>query len=516
MFRRTIAPFLRLLAFLGLLASPLLLAALARAEDGAAPPGRRADGRAPRRSPVGRRLGSARRPRRPWRTGRGERPGDPRRALGRQAPRHVARLGRLRRPEGLGRRLGVLRPGRRRDEDGRPREERAPPPRLEGPAGSRVRVPRRGRSAGARERRGLGPPRPRGRAPRAGRAHVRGRPACRRLCSWRLCGASASSRRGTGGRSATTATRTGARSRSDPPADLAERVRLRLLTACGPVTGRPGRLRPEGGVPQGEGPRRVPRVLPVLVPAHRAAARARASPDAARRERRAHGRSRGVSGIPGCRPRVRLGSVRDGAGLLAPPRGGPPRGAPDEVAAETRRVGEARRLGERPARAVRPRRGRDAPRLVTRADGRDVDPALHRRRGRPREPRVRLHGPEDRMGRGAQLGPPPDAPPRPLARPRVRPRRGRRAGDPRLGRRPARPTPATRTATRRPSDSRRWLPPPRRVRGFHGRRPAHSEAPRPLRRGGVCGGPVFVDRPFSAPGVVDWTRLEKMTDRLSG
>ncbi len=39
MFRRTIAPFLRLLAFLGLLASPLLLAALARAEDGAAPPG---------------------------------------------------------------------------------------------------------------------------------------------------------------------------------------------------------------------------------------------------------------------------------------------------------------------------------------------------------------------------------------------------------------------------------------------------------------------------------------------
>ena len=28
--------------------------------------------------------------------------------------------------------------------------------------------------------------------------------------------------------------------------------------------------------------------------------------------------------------------------------------------------------------------------------------------------------------------------------------------------------------------------------------------------------PVLVDRPFSAPGVVDWTRLEKMTDRLSG
>ena len=30
------------------------------------------------------------------------------------------------------------------------------------------------------------------------------------------------------------------------------------------------------------------------------------------------------------------------------------------------------------------------------------------------------------------------------------------------------------------------------------------------------GRPVFVDRPFSAPGVVDWSRLEKMTDRLSG
>ncbi len=38
MFRRTIAPLLRLLAFLGLLASPLLLAAIARAEGAAAPP----------------------------------------------------------------------------------------------------------------------------------------------------------------------------------------------------------------------------------------------------------------------------------------------------------------------------------------------------------------------------------------------------------------------------------------------------------------------------------------------
>ena len=28
--------------------------------------------------------------------------------------------------------------------------------------------------------------------------------------------------------------------------------------------------------------------------------------------------------------------------------------------------------------------------------------------------------------------------------------------------------------------------------------------------------PVFVDRPFSAPGVVDWLRLEQMSDRLSG
>ena len=38
MFRRTIAPLLRLLAFLGLLVSPLLLAAIARAEDGTAVP----------------------------------------------------------------------------------------------------------------------------------------------------------------------------------------------------------------------------------------------------------------------------------------------------------------------------------------------------------------------------------------------------------------------------------------------------------------------------------------------
>lgn len=38
MFRRTIAPLLRLLAFLGLLASPLLLAAIARAEEGAGAP----------------------------------------------------------------------------------------------------------------------------------------------------------------------------------------------------------------------------------------------------------------------------------------------------------------------------------------------------------------------------------------------------------------------------------------------------------------------------------------------
>ena len=39
MIRRTVAPILRLLAFLGLLASPLLLAAIARAEGGAVPPG---------------------------------------------------------------------------------------------------------------------------------------------------------------------------------------------------------------------------------------------------------------------------------------------------------------------------------------------------------------------------------------------------------------------------------------------------------------------------------------------
>lgn len=39
MFRRTIAPILRLLAFLGLLASPLLLAAIARADDAPAPAG---------------------------------------------------------------------------------------------------------------------------------------------------------------------------------------------------------------------------------------------------------------------------------------------------------------------------------------------------------------------------------------------------------------------------------------------------------------------------------------------
>ena len=37
MFRRYVAPILRLLAFLGLLASPLLLAAIARAEAPAAP-----------------------------------------------------------------------------------------------------------------------------------------------------------------------------------------------------------------------------------------------------------------------------------------------------------------------------------------------------------------------------------------------------------------------------------------------------------------------------------------------
>ena len=28
--------------------------------------------------------------------------------------------------------------------------------------------------------------------------------------------------------------------------------------------------------------------------------------------------------------------------------------------------------------------------------------------------------------------------------------------------------------------------------------------------------PVLVDRPFKAPGVVDWSRLEQMSDRLSG
>lgn len=38
MVRRYVAPILRLLAFLGLLASPLLLAAIARADGAAAPP----------------------------------------------------------------------------------------------------------------------------------------------------------------------------------------------------------------------------------------------------------------------------------------------------------------------------------------------------------------------------------------------------------------------------------------------------------------------------------------------
>jgi len=28
--------------------------------------------------------------------------------------------------------------------------------------------------------------------------------------------------------------------------------------------------------------------------------------------------------------------------------------------------------------------------------------------------------------------------------------------------------------------------------------------------------PVLVDRPYSAPGVVDWSRLQQMTERLSG
>ena len=59
MFRRYVAPILRLLAFLGLLASPLVLAAIARAE--------RAGGKGPRRAPLGRPRRDARRPLRPRR-----------------------------------------------------------------------------------------------------------------------------------------------------------------------------------------------------------------------------------------------------------------------------------------------------------------------------------------------------------------------------------------------------------------------------------------------------------------
>ena len=482
MFRRVIAPILRLLAFLGLLASPLLLAAIARAEA------RRGESLSPARA-SSRSVPSSSRT---ARTTAWPAVGASRRARRRRSS--SARAGKvLVTSPGWGGSVAVKGWATRRRSSSSTTSRRRP----RTSCGTRV----------SSSTRATGPS---SRAAYLGEA-VRREPA--NAEAWELLGhagellaqgarpaARTAARRPRSSSPASGASQVvpagdGRSFRYDgeayrraialaPPADLAERVRLRLLTACGSITDGRGAFDPKAASRREKDLGEFLASFPASTAPDVAPARARAPPDVARRERRAHGRRRGRSRPARRRHRVRLRGVRDRDRPCAPARGGPARRPPHEVASEARRVREARRLGGRPARAVRLEGRRDAPRRdAARRQGRD--PAVPGRRRRPREPRVRRHGPEARVGRGARLGPPQDARPRPRPRARLRPGRSRRAGDPRLGRALAPRTPATPTATRRPSgfspDGRLLLVV---CEGFTADGHADPEAPRPLRRGG--------------------------------
>ena len=106
---------------------------------------------------------------------------------------------------------------------------------------------------------------------------------------------------------------------------------------------------------------------------------------------------------------------------------------------------------------------------------------------------------------------------RPYAGRRRRARRPRRAGAPGRVGRPRRPgpIPPPPTATHLPRLLAGRAVPPRRPRGLHGGRLPDPAPARSLRRGreGEAGAR---ERPFSAPGVVDWARVTMQAAKLSG
>ena len=281
--------------------------------------------------------------------------------------------------------------------------------------------------------------------------------------------------------------------------------------------GRPRRVRPEGGLPPREGSRGVPRVVPGLAAPDVPAARARAPPDVARGERRPHGRRRGVPGPIATRPSRPRPRSR-------PPRPTPRAGAwPTASSPASRSRSRSASCSEKPVvsagglRAQFVSKGGATLLVVTRPGRQGRHPAVSRSwaptpRASRSTPRAGSSCGTRRLrraaaGRGSSTsGARASFDPAAAAEPEILVSAGgcHRADAGRADR--------YTTSLGFSPDGRLLLVV---CEGFT------ADGTRIPKRHVLCdveGGrrPVLVDRPFSAPGVVDWTRLAQVSDRLSG